>query len=126
MAKPLEIVIVGGGTSGWMTAAALVGVLRPDICRVRLIESDAIGIVGGGEATLHSMKEFKDASGVIEPEMMAATNATFKLGIEFRDWGFKGSRYVHPFGKHGEPWGGVAFHHHWVRAQKNGHPYQIA
>ena len=125
MTKPLNIVIVGGGTSGWMTAAALVGVLKPNICTVRLIESDEIGIVGVGEATLPQMKEFNDAIGVIEPDMMAKSNATFKLGIEFRGWGPKGTTYVHPFGKHGAQIGGVAFQHHWIRAVLNGHDYDI-
>ncbi|MDB5443966.1 MAG: tryptophan halogenase [Phenylobacterium sp.] len=125
MAKPIDVVVVGGGTAGWMSAAALVGVLKPDICRVRLIESEEIGIVGVGEATLPQIRDFNDAIGVSEPEMMAASNATFKLGIEFRDWGFKGSSYVHPFGKHGEPWAGVAFHQHWARALQGGRPYEI-
>ena len=92
MTKSLEVVIVGGGTAGWMSAAALVGALGPDICRVRLIESDEIGIVGVGEATLPQMKVFNDAIGVIEADMMAKANATFKLGSEFRDWGAKASR----------------------------------
>ena len=125
MTKPLDVVVVGGGTAGWMTAAALAGVLKPETCRVRLIESDEIGIVGVGEATLPQMKEFNDAIGVIEPDMMAKSNATFKLGIEFRDWGFRGSSYVHPFGKHGQPMGGVGFHHQWLRALQNGHAYDI-
>jgi tryptophan halogenase len=121
----LEVVIVGGGTAGWMTAAALVSVLKPNICTVRLIESDEIGIVGVGEATLPQMKDFNEAIGVIEPDMMAKSNATFKLGIEFRGWGPKGTRYVHPFGKHGAAIGGVAFQHQWIRAVLNGHAYDI-
>jgi tryptophan halogenase len=114
--EPLSIVVVGGGTAGWMTAAGLLGMLKPGICTVRLIESDAIGIVGVGEATLPQMRDFNAAIGVIESDMMRRTNATFKLGVEFVDWGFKGSRYVHPFGEHGRPIGGAAFHQQWVRA----------
>ncbi|MBC6983415.1 tryptophan halogenase family protein [Caulobacter sp. 17J80-11] len=125
MSRPLDVVIVGGGTAGWMTAAALVGVLKPNVCRVRLIESDEIGIVGVGEATLPQMKDFNDLVGIDEAEMMRSTNATFKLGIEFLDWGFKGSTYVHPFGAHGQAWGGVGFHHHWLRAAQNGRPWDI-
>lgn len=125
MDSPLRIVIVGGGTAGWMSAAALSGVLGPKLCSVRLIESDEIGIVGVGEATLPQMKDFNDAIGVNEAEMMAATNATFKLGIEFRDWGYRGSRYIHPFGKHGEAWGGAGFQHHWARARLNGRDYAV-
>ena len=96
MNKPLEVVIVGGGTAGWMSAAGLVGVLKPDQVKVRLVESDDIGTVGVGEATLPQMREFNDRIGIVESEMMRKTNATFKLGIEFRDWGFKGASYVHP------------------------------
>jgi tryptophan 7-halogenase len=125
MTEPLDIVIVGGGTAGWMTAAALVGVLTPRICRVRLVESDEIGIVGVGEATLPQMKDFNDYIGIIEPDFMRRTNATFKLGIEFRDWGFLGSRYVHPFGVHGEPIGGVTFQHAWTRASQAGRAHDI-
>ena len=120
MTRPLQVVIVGGGTAGWMTAAGLVGTLSPRQVQVRLIESDEIGIVGVGEATLPQMREFNDRIGLVEADMMRKTNATFKLGIEFRDWGFEGSRYVHPFGVHGHPMGGVAFHHHWTRARLRG------
>ncbi|RZJ44127.1 MAG: tryptophan 7-halogenase, partial [Brevundimonas sp.] len=120
MAQPLEVVIVGGGTAGWMTAAALTSVVRPEFRRVRLIESDQIGTVGVGEATLPQMKDFNDWIGVIESEMMRETSATFKLAIEFRDWGFKGSSYLHPFGAHGQPISGVAFHQHWLRAAQAG------
>jgi tryptophan 7-halogenase len=125
MNKPIEIVIVGGGTAGWMSAAALVSVVKPHIGTVRLVESDDIGTVGVGEATLPQMKEFNDYIGVIEADMMRKTNASFKLGIEFVDWGFKGASYLHPFGVHGKPMGGVGFQHHWIRAQKNGRSYNI-
>ena len=125
MNRPLEIVIVGGGTAGWMSAAALAGVLTREQVSVRLVESDEIGTVGVGEATLPQMKEFNDYVGIIEADMMRKTNATFKLGIEFVDWGYKGSSYIHPFGTHGKPTGSVAFHHQWVRALKAGHSYDI-
>ena len=117
---PLRVVIVGGGTAGWMTAAALVGILKPEEVSVRLIESDEIGAIGVGEATLPQMREFNDLIGIVESDMMRKTNATFKLGIEFRDWGFKGSSYVHPFGAFGKAMGGVTFHHRWTRARLNG------
>ena len=122
--SPVELVIVGGGTAGWMAAAAFASIL-PGHCRVRLVESDEIGIVGVGEATLPHMKNFNDAVRVDEAEMMRRTNATFKLGIEFRDWGFKGSSYVHPFGIHGRPAGGNSFHHQWLRAIQNGREFDI-
>ena len=97
MTEPLDIVIVGGGTAGWMTAAALVSTTSPEQCNVTLIESEEIGSVGVGEATLPQMKEFNDYIGVIESDMMQQTNATFKLGIEFTDWGRPGTSYIHCF-----------------------------
>ena len=121
MDTPLNIVIVGGGTAGWSAAAAIAGVVPPNVATVRLIESEEIGTVGVGEATLPHMKEFNDHIGVIEADMMQQANATFKLGIEFVDWGFKGSSYIHPFGVHGQPVGGARFHHQWLRALQHGH-----
>ena len=120
MKPALNVVILGGGTAGWMAAAALSSMLPRTRCNVRLIESEEIGIVGVGEATLPHMKNFNDAIGVDEVQMMKATQAAFKLGIEFVDWGFKGSSYVHPFGVHGPPATGLAFQHRWLRALQNG------
>ncbi|MES2442121.1 MAG: tryptophan halogenase family protein [Pseudomonadota bacterium] len=119
---PFRIAIVGGGTAGWMCAAACAGKL--DLARydVRLIESDEIGIVGVGEATLPQMKDFNDYLGIDEAEFMAATQATFKLGIEFVDWGKLGSRYVHPFGSFGRPIGEAEFFHYWLRARATAGP----
>ena len=110
-----RIVIVGGGTAGWMTAAGLATMLGPAGIAVTLIESEAIGIVGVGEATLPHIKAFNDTLGIDEAEFMAATSATMKLGIEFVDWGRKGDAYVHPFGDFGIADEGVAFHHFWRR-----------
>ncbi len=120
MSEPIEIVIVGGGTAGWMCAAGLVSLVKANICRVTLIESDEIASVGVGEATLPHMKEFNDHIGINEVDMMQKTNATFKLGIEFVDWGFLGASYIHPFGTFGEKIGGTDFHQQWARAQQNG------
>ena len=120
MNEPLDVVILGGGTAGWMAAAGLVSFLPPGRCRLRLIESEEIGTVGVGEATLPQMKNFNEGVGVDEAEMMRATNATFKLGIQFVDWGFKGSRYIHPFGMHGPADEGHAFRHRWLRALRQG------
>ena len=120
MSEPIDVVILGGGTAGWMTAAALVSLIPPTRCRVWLIESEEIGIVGVGEATFPEIKNFNDAIGVDEAEMMRATKAAFKLGIEFVDWGFKGSRYIHPFGAHGPANMDHIFHHQWLRARQLG------
>jgi tryptophan 7-halogenase len=120
MAQALNIVVVGGGSAGWMSAAALVRALQPARYRITLIESDEIGTVGVGEATLPHIKTFNDQLGIDEAQFMRETRATFKLGIEFRNWGQTGDRYIHPFGVFGEPWGGVDFQHHWIRAQQLG------
>jgi tryptophan halogenase len=120
VSEPLDIVILGGGTAGWMAAAAFVSLIPPSRCRVRLVESEEIGIVGVGEATFPEIKNFNDAIGVDEAEMMRATKGAFKLGIEFVDWGFKGSRYIHPFGVHGPATMEHIFHHWWLRALRSG------
>jgi len=108
-----------------MAAAAFSRVLGPGICSVRLIESEEIGTVGVGEATLPHMKSFNDLIGLDEVEMMRETNATFKLGIDFVDWGGKGRRYVHPFGDHGRPAFGLPFYQHWLRAVQGGAEFDI-
>jgi tryptophan halogenase len=123
--EPVELVVVGGGTAGWMAAAALVSLLPRERCTVRLIESEEIGTVGVGEATLPHMKVFNDSIGLPELEMMRGTHSTFKLGIEFRDWGYRGGSYVHPFGAHGRPEGGLPFQHRWVRALRNGRQFDL-
>jgi tryptophan halogenase len=125
VSEPLDIVILGGGTAGWMAATALVSLIPSSRCRVRLIESEEIGIVGVGEATFPEIKYFNDTIGVDEAEMMRATKGAFKLGIEFVDWGFKGSRYIHPFGVHGPANMSHIFHHQWLRARQMGLNSQI-
>ncbi|MEH3159905.1 MAG: tryptophan 7-halogenase, partial [Sphingomonas taxi] len=97
-----------------MTAAAL-ATLASGACTVELVESAEIGIVGVGEATLPHLRAFVTRLGIDEAAFMTATHATFKLGIEFRDFGAIGDRYIHPFGTYGRPLAGVGFHHYWLR-----------
>ncbi|HMC91318.1 MAG TPA: tryptophan 7-halogenase, partial [Allosphingosinicella sp.] len=105
-----KIVIVGGGTAGWMAAAALSVLLEKGAFEIALVESDEIGTVGVGEATIPPLMAFNHMIGVEEDAFLAACQGTFKLGIEFVDWGAPGERYFHPFGPHGQDYRGVPFH----------------
>ena len=113
------IVIVGGGTAGWMTAAGLAKVLEGK-CAIRLVESDEIGIIGVGEATIPHIGEFNRALEIDEDAFMRATQATFKLGIEFVNWGAIGDRYIHGFGFVGQATQALPFHHFWLRMHRAG------
>jgi tryptophan 7-halogenase len=114
-----RVVVVGGGTAGWMTAAAL-RTLLPGRCTVDLVESQEIGIVGVGEATLPHIRGFNERLGIDEADFMSATKATFKLGIDFENWGRIGDRYIHPFGTFGRGQGEVDFHQYWLRLRHEG------
>ncbi|MGC8519799.1 MAG: FAD-dependent oxidoreductase [Steroidobacteraceae bacterium] len=118
--RPFRIAIVGGGTAGWMCAAALRNGLSHVDYALTLIESTDIGTVGVGEATLPCLKQFNDQLGLEEADLMRATGATFKLGIYFSDWDRPGKAYLHPFGVFGESWNGIEFQHHWYRAAAAG------
>lgn len=115
----LSIVIVGGGTAGWMTAASLAKFL-PAACKIRLIESEEIGIVGVGEATIPTIRQFNASLAFDENEFIRRTMGTFKLGIEFRNWGRIGDSYIHGFGRIGRDHGLVGFHHYWLKAHLRG------
>jgi tryptophan 7-halogenase len=119
MTEPISIIIVGGGTAGWMVAAAFSHFLEGGY-KVHLIESDDIGTVGVGEATIPQINLFNTALGIDEDGFMRATQATFKLGIEFVDWLRPGHSYHHAFGSIGRDVGLMQFQYLWYRAHMAG------
>ena len=117
--KIQNVVIAGGGTAGWMAAAAFSKLIGKNL-NITLVESDEIGTVGVGEATIPPIKTFHKLLGINEQEVMRATNATFKLGIKFENWGLKDTDYIHSFGATGkECWAGE-FHHFWLHGLRKG------
>ena len=109
-----------------MTAAALSKSLVNSGTSISLVESETIGTVGVGEATIPHIKFFNNMIGVDEKDFMKQTNATYKLGIEFQDWGNLGESYIHPFGPYGIDMQGVHFHHSWLRQRAKGTAKPIA
>ena len=110
-----KVVIAGGGTAGWMAAAALARQLGP-LLEITLVESEDIGTVGVGESTIPTARTFNALLGIDEPAFMRATQATFKLGISFEHWGEIGDRYIHSFGQVGKSTWMGGFHHFWLQA----------
>lgn len=117
-AAPIQrVVIVGGGTAGWMTAALLARALGKAV-QIRLIESDEIGIVGVGEATIPQIRHINAFLGIDEDDMLKATHGTFKLGVQLNNFGRLGDSYLHAFSDIGLPLGLIGFHHYWLRNRR--------
>lgn len=115
-----DIVIVGGGTAGWMAGAAMAHFLKGRFGRVTLVESEEIGTIGVGEATIPSLASFHQMLGIDERDFVRRTGASFKLGIEFRDWRGPGSRYFHPFGNYAPGVEPALFQNFWLKALSTG------
>ena len=114
-----RVVIVGGGTAGWMTAAALSKVLKGRL-PITLVESDEIGTVGVGEATIPMIQVYNRVLEIDEAEFVRETQGTFKLGIEFVNWGRLGGRYMHGFGPVGQGLWSVPFYQFWLKMRRLG------
>ena len=109
-----KVVIVGGGSAGWMTAAAIANAVQGS-CEITLVESEAIGTIGVGEATIPPIKYFNQRLGIDEATFVRETSGSFKLGIQFIDWARKGQSYFHPFGHYGAEFDHIPFYHYWIR-----------
>jgi tryptophan 7-halogenase len=115
-----KLVIVGGGTAGWMAAASFAHYFQNSDLAITLVESSDIGTVGVGEATIPAIRDFFHSLGLDDFEVMRATQATCKLGIEFKDWSRVGQSFFHPFGVFGSPARDVPFHQYWLKLRKLG------
>jgi tryptophan halogenase len=115
-----KIIILGGGTAGWMTAAALGKASKKADYHVQVIESNEISTIGVGESTLTAIKEFNQLIGINENDFIKATQATFKLGIKFVDWNKKNTAYHHAFGQSGHTLGQARFYQYWLKMKMLG------
>lgn len=119
-ADPIRsVVIAGGGTAGWMAASVLAKAFGRAF-EITLIESEEIGIVGVGEATIPQIRHINNFLEIDENAFLKATQGSFKLAIQFNDWGRLGDSYMHAFGDIGMPLGLTPFHHYWLRAKAAG------
>lgn len=120
-----KIVIVGGGTSGWIAAVTLSQQLNPDVCQIELVESDEIATIGVGESTIPSFITLIRNLGIDETDFIRQTQASFKLGICFSNWKQKDTTYFHPFGVIGRRFDIHEFYQGWLKAKNNGSPYEL-
>ena len=119
--KPLsKIVIVGGGTSGWLAASMLCHHLKRELCQIQLVESEEIGTIGVGESTVPPFVGLIQRLGIDEQEFIRATEATYKLGIQFVGWQQRNQQYFHPFGVIGRSIGSHDFYQCWLKARAHG------
>lgn len=120
-----SVVIAGGGTAGWMAAAALARVLAPSSCAVTVVESGE-GVAGGAEGTMPNLQAFHALLGIDERDFLRATGATFKLATRFRDWGTRGETFLHPFGPYGIDCRHELFQAYWLERRREGRPSPLA
>jgi tryptophan halogenase len=123
-ARLQKIIIVGGGSAGWMAAAALARTLESRVA-IELVESEEIGTVGVGEATVPHLRSFNESLRIDETEFVRTVKGTFKLGIQFCDWGRIGDRYIHGFGSIGHDYRSLPFHQYWLKLHRAGKAYDI-
>ena len=121
MVEPIRsVVIVGGGTAGWMAAASLQQHFANTPVSITLIESSKIETVGVGEATIPTIRRFYQNLGMTDVDVLRATQGTCKLGIQFNDWHSPGSSFIHPFGLFGQDVRNIGFHHYWLKMRQQG------
>ena len=114
-----RVIIIGGGTAGWMSAAVLSRVLGPKV-EIELVESEQIGTVGVGEATIPQIQLLLSLLGIDENDFLSRVQGTIKLGIEFNGWSRPGESYLHAFGNAGRSLGMLEFYHYWLRDRQQG------